>query len=140
MIWIITWRYHDGSDSGVIETAYEDEAIARHFFEMLVREITAKQFFLKELNVLRTDKKPPAPVQRAKEEPAWLRLKDQPGTPISELNLPVRAANCLLVEEIRTIEQLILCKENDLLKTPNLGRKSLNEIKDALALRGMRLA
>ena len=137
MIWIITWRYHDGSASGIIETAYEDEAIARHFFEMLEREITAKVFELKELNVLRTEKR--APTQKPG-EPAWLRLKGQPGTPLRDLPLSIRVQHCLQAEEIETIEQLLLCKESDLLKTPNLGRKSLNEIKEALALRGMRLA
>lgn len=139
MIWIITWRYLDGSSSGVIETAYEDEAIARHFFEMLEREVLDKEFGLRELNVLRTEKRALNPV-RNPSEPAWLRLRNQPGTPIRDLNLTIRAERCLMAEEIETIEQLVLCRESDLLKTPNLGRKSLTEIKEALALRGMRLA
>lgn len=55
------------------------------------------------------------------------------------LNLTVRTANCLKGEDIRTLEELCSKKEIDLLKIPNLGRRSLNEIREALAQRGMML-
>jgi DNA-directed RNA polymerase subunit alpha len=51
----------------------------------------------------------------------------------------VRAANCLKAENIYYIGDLVQRTENDLLKTPNLGKKSLLEIKNVLASRGLSL-
>ncbi|MDR2678141.1 MAG: DNA-directed RNA polymerase subunit alpha [Zoogloeaceae bacterium] len=59
--------------------------------------------------------------------------------PVDDLELTVRSANCLKAESIYYIGDLIQRTENELLKTPNLGRKSLNEIKDVLASRGLTL-
>jgi len=59
--------------------------------------------------------------------------------PVDELELTVRSANCLKAENIYYIGDLIQRTENELLKTPNLGRKSLNEIKEVLAARGLTL-
>ena len=59
--------------------------------------------------------------------------------PVDELELTVRSANCLKVEKIHYIGDLVTRKESDLLRTPNLGRKSLNEIKEVLAARGLSL-
>lgn len=75
-----------------------------------------------------------APGQRAAErfDPILLR-------PVDELELTVRSANCLKAENIYYIGDLIQRSENELLKTPNLGRKSLNEIKEVLSARGLSL-
>jgi DNA-directed RNA polymerase subunit alpha len=59
--------------------------------------------------------------------------------PVDDLELTVRSANCLKAENIYYIGDLIQRTENELLKTPNLGRKSLNEIKEVLATRGLTL-
>jgi DNA-directed RNA polymerase subunit alpha len=59
--------------------------------------------------------------------------------PVDELELTVRSANCLKAENIYYIGDLIQRTETELLKTPNLGRKSLNEIKEVLASRGLTL-
>ena len=59
--------------------------------------------------------------------------------PVDDLELTVRSANCLKAENIYYIGDLIQRTENELLKTPNLGRKSLNEIKDVLASKGLTL-
>jgi DNA-directed RNA polymerase subunit alpha len=59
--------------------------------------------------------------------------------PVDDLELTVRSANCLKAENIYFIGDLIQRTENELLKAPNLGRKSLNEIKDVLASRGLTL-
>ena len=74
------------------------------------------------------------PVQRSSQQfdPILLR-------PVDELELTVRSANCLKAENIYYIGDLIQRTENELLKTPNLGRKSLNEIKEVLASRGLTL-
>ena len=74
----------------------------------------------------------PAPRNAQQFDPILLR-------PVDELELTVRSANCLKAENIYYIGDLIQRTENELLKTPNLGRKSLNEIKEVLASRGLTL-
>jgi len=59
--------------------------------------------------------------------------------PVDDLELTVRSANCLKAENIYYIGDLIQRTEVELLKTPNLGKKSLTEIKDILASRGLSL-
>lgn len=59
--------------------------------------------------------------------------------PVDDLELTVRAANCLKAENIYYIGDLVQRSEHDLLKTPNLGKKSLLEIKGVLAQRGLSL-
>lgn len=59
--------------------------------------------------------------------------------PVDDLELTVRSANCLKVENIYYIGDLIQRTEAELLRTPNLGRKSLNEIKEVLAARDLSL-
>jgi DNA-directed RNA polymerase subunit alpha len=59
--------------------------------------------------------------------------------PVDDLELTVRSANCLKQENIFYIGDLIQRTEVELLKTPNLGKKSLTEIKDVLALKGLSL-
>lgn len=59
--------------------------------------------------------------------------------PVEDLELTVRSANCLKAEAVQYIGDLVQKSENDLLKTPNLGKKSLNEIKEVLQSRGLSL-
>lgn len=59
--------------------------------------------------------------------------------PVDDLELTVRSANCLKAENIYYIGDLVQKSENELLKTPNLGKKSLTEIKDVLASRSLSL-
>jgi DNA-directed RNA polymerase subunit alpha len=59
--------------------------------------------------------------------------------PVDDLELTVRSANCLKGENIFFIGDLVQRDENSLLRTPNLGKKSLNEIKTVLATRGLSL-
>ncbi|NRA60152.1 MAG: DNA-directed RNA polymerase subunit alpha [Psychrobium sp.] len=59
--------------------------------------------------------------------------------PVDDLELTVRSANCLKAEAIHYIGDLVQRTEVELLKTPNLGKKSLTEIKDVLASRGLNL-
>ena len=59
--------------------------------------------------------------------------------PVDDLELTVRSANCLKAESIYYVGDLIQRTEVELLKTPNLGKKSLTEIKDVLAARGLSL-
>ena len=59
--------------------------------------------------------------------------------PVDELELTVRSANCLKAENINYIGDLIRRTEVELLRTPNLGKKSLTEIKEVLASHGLAL-
>ena len=77
----------------------------------------------------------PAPVEKPqtpKVDPILLR-------PVDDLELTPRSSNCLKAQSIHYIGDLIQHSENDLLRTPNLGRKSLNEIKQVLAEHGLSL-
>lgn len=59
--------------------------------------------------------------------------------PVDDLELTVRSANCLKAEQVYYIGDLVQKTEVELLKTPNLGKKSLTEIKDILASHGLTL-
>lgn len=77
----------------------------------------------------------PAPVEKPqapKVDPMLLR-------PVDDLELTPRSSNCLKAQSIHYIGDLIQYTETDLLRTPNLGRKSLNEIKQVLAEHGLSL-
>ena len=65
-------------------------------------------------------------------EPIMLR-------PVDELELTVRSANCLKAENANYIGDLVQKTEVELLRTPNLGKKSLNEIKEVLGSHGLSL-
>ena len=74
-----------------------------------------------------------APVlEKPKINPVLLR-------PVDDLELTVRSANCLKAESIFYIGDLVQRSENELLRTPNLGRKSLNEIIEVLNNEGLDL-
>jgi len=74
-----------------------------------------------------------------REEPRTATLNANLFRPIEELNFSVRSANCLQSADLRYIGELVQRTEGDLLKTKNFGRKSLNEIKDALTSMGLEL-
>ncbi len=81
---------------------------------------------------LESEKEPEPEEQEEEIDPILLR-------PVDDLELTVRSANCLKAENIYYIGDLIRRTEVELLKTPNLGKKSLTEIKDVLASRGLSL-
>ena len=58
---------------------------------------------------------------------------------VNELELSVRAANCLKNANIKTIADLVQKTEADMLRTKNFGKKSLNEIKEILTEMGLSL-
>jgi DNA-directed RNA polymerase subunit alpha len=82
------------------------------------------------------DLKSPDQRQEARKEPDMDPLLLRP---VDDLELTVRSANCLKAENIFYIGDLIQRSEFELLKTPNLGKKSLTEIKDVLAQHGLSL-
>ena len=81
---------------------------------------------------LESENEPEAVVEEDEIDPILLR-------PVDDLELTVRSANCLKAENIYYIGDLIRRTGVELLKTPNLGKKSLTEIKDVLASRGLSL-
>ena len=137
---LIEWAGDDPTREGLIETpkrvvnaymqffeGYEQdpEEILRLAATILQRQLIAFAELGFETEEEEEEEIPPV-------DPIMLR-------PVDELELTVRSANCLKVEKIYYIGDLVTRKETDLLKTPNLGRKSLNEIKDVLAARGLSL-
>jgi DNA-directed RNA polymerase subunit alpha len=110
-----------------IETngAIEPEEAVRYAARILVDQLSV--FAQLEGTALPTEEKKALAV-----DPILLR-------PVDDLELTVRSANCLKAENIYYIGDLIQRTETELLKTPNLGRKSLNEIKEVLASRGLTL-
>ena len=90
-----------------------------------------------QLQVFITFEEPKETVREEKEDelpfnPALLKKVD-------ELELSVRSANCLKNDNIVYIGDLVQKSENDMLRTPNFGRKSLNEIKEVLTQMGLYL-
>jgi DNA-directed RNA polymerase subunit alpha len=81
---------------------------------------------------LENAEEPPEDHESPEFDPVLLR-------PVDDLELTVRSANCLKAENILHIGDLIQRTEVELLKTPNLGRKSMTEIKDVLASKGLSL-
>ena len=76
------------------------------------------------------------------EEPAEVRhdaVAEHLNKSVDELELSVRSANCLKNDNIIYIGDLVQKSEDEMLRTPNFGRKSLNEIKEVLASRGLTL-
>ncbi len=95
----------------------------------------AARVLVEQLSVFADLKGTPLPV----EQPEAPQIDPRLLRPVDDLELTVRSANCLKAENIYYIGDLIQRTENELLKTPNLGRKSLNEIKEVLVSRGLSL-
>ncbi|OWL84676.1 DNA-directed RNA polymerase subunit alpha [Halopseudomonas aestusnigri] len=100
--------------------------------EAIRRAATILQQQLAAFVDLKGDQEPVVEQQEDEIDPILLR-------PVDDLELTVRSANCLKAENIYYIGDLIQRTEVELLKTPNLGKKSLTEIKDVLASRGLSL-
>ncbi|MEY4960354.1 MAG: hypothetical protein RL610_533 [Pseudomonadota bacterium] len=95
----------------------------------------AAKVMVEQLSVFTVLKGTPVQIEQPKTpqvDPVLLR-------PVDDLELTVRSANCLKAENIYYIGDLIQRSESELLRTPNLGRKSLNEIKEVLATHGLSL-
>ncbi len=95
----------------------------------------AAKLLVQQLSVFADLESTPLPT----EEPQVPQIDPVLLRPVDDLELTVRSANCLKVENIYYIGDLIQRTEAELLRTPNLGRKSLNEIKEVLASRELTL-
>jgi len=74
--------------------------------------------------------------ERNREDDELQQLLDRP---ISELELSVRARNCLDSANLASLRELVMMSENEVMKLKNLGKTSLTEIKSRLAERGLSL-
>ena len=119
-IWIITQRHEDNSGERVLDTAYTDQPVAEHIMQLL-KDTTPMLYEIKELSILGTSA---APVKT---------------TPIEVLNLTMRTEHALKADNIFTVERLMQLPANTLLKIPNLGRRSLDEIRDSLRVMNLDL-
>lgn len=79
------------------------------------------------------------PIQEDSSDEAKLQINQHLFRSVNELELSVRAANCLKNANIKSIGELVQRSENEMLKTKNFGKKSLNEIKEVLAEMGLEL-
>lgn len=79
------------------------------------------------------------PVQEDSSDEAKSQINQHLFRSVNELELSVRAANCLKNANIKSIGELVQRSENEMLKTKNFGKKSLNEIKEVLAEMGLEL-
>lgn len=100
--------------------------------EAIRRAATILQQQLSVFVMLDSEKESESNQEEESVDPMLLRLVD-------DLELTVRSANCLKAEHIYYIGDLVQRTENELLKTPNLGKKSLTEIKTVLASHGLSL-
>jgi DNA-directed RNA polymerase subunit alpha len=78
-------------------------------------------------------------IEETEQKPVEAEIDPNLLRPVDDLELTVRSANCLKAENVYYIGDLIQRSENELLKTPNLGKKSLTEIKDILGTYGLSL-
>ncbi|WP_343154710.1 DNA-directed RNA polymerase subunit alpha [Buchnera aphidicola (Pseudoregma panicola)] len=101
-----------------------DPESAIRYASTILSEQLESFIYLKDIKKNKVKEKKP------KFDPALLR-------PVDDLELTVRSANCLKSESVHYIGDLIQKTEVELLKTPNLGKKSLTEIKDVLASRNL---
>lgn len=155
-IWAITWRSNDGSSSGVLPWAFTNEGLADQALDVLVSQQGDKGYGRMKMMVI--DAKPlehsslpakpgprsAAPVSQLGEH-WWRRIGGHPHagvtgvTPFDHGVLTLRTLNALRAEGIETLEQVVCWREQWLLMLPNLGRKSLNELKEYLHSKGLEL-
>jgi hypothetical protein len=140
-VWVIHWKR--GEESGVYKRVYEDGMLARHVVETLMdaNESADPPFVFEMLELervrLQTSSFGFSYAQQAKLPHA--HLVGEPGTALPAHLMTVRTINCLKAEQIETAEQVCCWTENQLLRLPNFGRKSLNELKEVLYSMGFSL-
>lgn len=102
------------------------------------KELETKRLFLKEKEdeLIRKTALLAEKEEAFRYPPEYEKMK---GKSIDELSLSVRCRNCLIGEDIYTIDQLVMNSAHDLLKIPNLGKVSFREIKTALDSLGLKL-
>lgn len=142
-IWMIRWYEADNSGSGVLSRAYTDKVLAENLLEMLRLE-GMRQYELVSLEVFDTLGILPKPLLENDKVVVYMnRQVPHHGvegvTPFDNGVLTVRLLNALYAEGITMHEHVVCWSEWELLRIPNLGRKSINELKEYLHSKGLSL-
>ena len=142
-IWTITWRWSDGSGSGALPYAFTDKEVAQLSLQVLQIEGN-KVYELTQMELVDTLGILPKPLAQSDEIVVYTaRRVPHHGvegiTPFPENVLTVRLLNALKAEGITTLEQVVYWTEWQLLRIPNMGRKSMNELKEFLHSKGLEL-
>ena len=140
-IWAITWRSNDGSSSGVLPWAFTDKGLADQALDVLVSQQGDKGYGRMKMMVidakpLEHPSLPEVVIYEARKVPHY---GVEGKTPFDAEWLTVRTLNALMAEGITRLEQVVCWRENELLRLPNFGRKSLNELKEYLHSKGLEL-
>lgn len=146
-IWVIHWHWVISDSSGIYPRAYTDKDLALQALDILRVDMERfKIYMLSEVEVFDTTKiqleatveVPPTNLEYWWKKNGGLPHKGVEGvTPLDDLT--VRSSNALRQEGVKTVEQLLCWEERHLLMLPGIGRKSVNDIKDYLQKRGLKL-
>lgn len=142
-IYVITWRYYDGHDSGALPWAFTDKKVAELSLEVL-RQEGIKEYNLVSVQLVDTLGILPKPLAESKHVSVYLDRRVphygvEGKTPFDAGVLTIRLINALRIEDITTLEQVVCWTERELMKIPNMGRKSINELKEYLHSKGLKL-
>jgi len=142
-VWAIRWYEADNSGSGVMPRVYTDKVLAENLVQML-RVEGMRQYELVPLEVFDTLGILPKPLLENDKVVVYMnRQVPHHGvegvTPFDNGVLTVRLLNALYAEGITMHEHVVCWSEWELLRIPNLGRKSINELKEYLHSKGLSL-
>ena len=140
-VWAITWRWADHSESGVFPRVYTEVAMAEHVLDILQAEGN-KVYEVLMLEVVDTLGVLPKPLLQTPSITVYQRSPHEGvkgGTPFDNNALTVRLENLLKLEDIMTHEQVVCWQEWELIRIPGMGRKSLNELREYLHSKGLKL-
>lgn len=142
-IWTITWRWSDGSGSGIVPFGFTDKKVAELAIQVLQQE-GVKLYELADMDLVDTLGILPEPLAKAGKTEVYLNRQVphygvEGKTPFDHGVLTLRLLNALRAEDITRVEHVVCWSERDLLKVPNLGRKSVSELKEYLHSKGLKL-
>lgn len=140
-VWAITWKWADGSASGVFPRVYTDVGMAEHVLDILQAEGN-KVYEILMLEVVDTLGILPKPLLQTPNVTVYSKSPHEGvtgGTPFDKHVLTVRLENLLKLENILTHEQVVCWQEWEIMRIPGMGRKSANDLKEYLHSKGLAL-